>query len=661
MLPIKKFRTTTFIFLTFILTNSLFAQNSEAEKNAAALENGIEILRRYFSEEKNWHSTTPALGENVDGLIHFIEDEPIDSVLTQLNGFLNDTSFSFVFRLPENVSDSLSVQGYFSQARLNAEMSKIENRLQAKYQRNDLPIPPSVFDGIEEKAGVIPPENGMQLFTSLGYTMPDSLIMPDVISDSLLENTKSYERLLKLDSIRADYVEQKRLAYNDSVVKAFRDSVEFQYRQRRFDQEYLLEKKNLTDSVKLNNYNVLKAYNDAVIAAVNDTIYTALKALTNYADYIDTSKIEIRNLVDQSYGLQLSNQNDYFNRIWLKNEQNDSLSILVKNLDKRTIQMLIDDGVTISRFKAKETKKFDFNGILPEQPQFSGVKEKYKLITPWTLTGDGNFGFTQTYLSNWKAGGNSAISLLTVLKGEANYKSKNEDVQWENSLELNNGWIRQGKENQKNSDKIEFISKFGYSAFKKWYYSAEVDVKTQLFNGYNYSSGELISGFMSPITTTFKLGMDYKPNSNLSLLLSPLTSKTVYVKDTANVDQTTYGISENSKRLWKPGLNVDLTYKKKFGTNVTYATSYDMFINYRAPFSKFDINWENTITAKLTDAINMTFRLYVLYDDDVTFATNKVDAEGNTIYKAKWQIKELVTLGFSYNINKVVRRTIRIR
>jgi len=433
MLPIKKFRTTTFIFLTFILTNSLFAQNSEAEKNAAALENGIEILRRYFSEEKNWHSTTPALGENVDGLIHFIEDKPIDSVLTQLNGFLNDTSFSFVFRLPENVSDSLLVPGFLPQAGLNAEMSKVENRLQAKYQRNDLPIPPSVFEGIEEKAGVIPPEKGMLLFTNRGFIMPDSLIMPEVIPDSLLEDTKSYERLLKLDSIRADYVEQKRLAYNDSVVKAFRDSVEFQYRQRRFDQEYLLEKKNLTDSVKLNNYNVLKAYNDAVIAAVNDTIYMALQALTNYADYIDTSKIEIRNLVDQSYGLQLSNQNNYFNRIWLKNEQNDSLSILVKNLDKRTIQMLIDDGVTISRFKAKETKKFDFATLNPGGNDFTKVGKKYEVETPWQLGANSNVGFTQTYLNNWKKGGQSALSLLIVLKGTANYSRADGKVKWEDS------------------------------------------------------------------------------------------------------------------------------------------------------------------------------------------------------------------------------------
>jgi hypothetical protein len=42
----------------------------------------------------------------------------------------------------------------------------------------------------------------------------------------------------------------------------------------------------------------------------------------------------------------------------------------------------------------------------------------------------------------------------------------------------------------------------------------------------------------------------------------------------------------------------------------------------------------------------------MLYDDNVTFATGKYDAGGIEIYKAKWQTKELTTIGFSYKLNK---------
>jgi hypothetical protein len=101
--------------------------------------------------------------------------------------------------------------------------------------------------------------------------------------------------------------------------------------------------------------------------------------------------------------------------------------------------------------------------------------------------------------------------------------------------------------------------------------------------------------------------------------------------------------------------NADLSYKKNFGTNLTYETKYKMFINY-TKLSSFDVNWENTLTAKLTNVINMTMMLNMIYDDDVTFATNRVDSNGKTIYKPKWQTKELITIGFTYKLNKNVYR-----
>jgi hypothetical protein len=259
------------------------------------------------------------------------------------------------------------------------------------------------------------------------------------------------------------------------------------------------------------------------------------------------------------------------------------------------------------------------------------------------------------YLSNWKAGGRSAFSFLSVLKGYANY-SNNSKLKWENSGEIRNGWIRQGDDidqTQKNDDKLELISRLGVNAFKNWYYSAEIDFKTQFFNGYNYPNDSVpISTYMSPATTFIKLGLDYKPNKNFSLFLSPITAKYVFVRDTALIDQTKYGVSATSRSFWEPGLNVDLRYKIDFTPRISYETKYKMFLNYQQPFQKVDINWENMIVAQLTNRISMTFMLYMLYDDNVTFPTGKFEADGTEIYKAKWQTKQLTTVGFSYKINK---------
>ena len=104
--------------------------------------------------------------------------------------------------------------------------------------------------------------------------------------------------------------------------------------------------------------------------------------------------------------------------------------------------------------------------------------------TPWRIGGDGTIGFSQTYLQNWKKGGQSAISSLIVMKGFANYSRADGKIKLENNAEIRNGWIKpggKGAETQKNDDKFELTSRFSVSAFKRWYYSSELNFETQFF------------------------------------------------------------------------------------------------------------------------------------------------------------------------------------
>ena len=85
-----------------------------------------------------------------------------------------------------------------------------------------------------------------------------------------------------------------------------------------------------------------------------------------------------------------------------------------------------------------------------------------------------------------------------------------------------------------------------------------------------------------------------------------------------------------------------------------------MFINYKQPFKKFDINWENLFVMRLNDYINMRLLVHLIYDDDVLFPV--YDANNVKTGEApKLQIKQLITVGFSYKINRQVMRTKRVR
>ncbi|HEY3373109.1 MAG TPA: DUF3078 domain-containing protein, partial [Prolixibacteraceae bacterium] len=375
----------------------------------------------------------------------------------------------------------------------------------------------------------------------------------------------------------------------------------------------------------------------------------------------DSVGLWIHSLTGKPSQIWLRNNQQSVNRIYIKNEQNDSLAIRIMNLDKHALGIAIDDDVTFNRMAQRQHRNYDFKQFKADD-KLNKIQKKYEIVSPWEYGGNGTFGLTQTYLNNWKGGGESAFSFLMVLKGYTNYSDKK--LRWENSGEIRNGWIRQGGEidqTQKNDDKLELISRLGISAFDHWFYSAEVDFLTQFFNGYNYPDKEkVISSYLSPAKTLIKVGLDYKPNKNFSLFLSPFTSKTVYVRDTAHVDQTRYGISPTSQSLWEPGLNADVRYKIDFTPQISYETKYKMFINYQSPFKKFDITWENLVVAQLTNRISMNFMIYMLYDDNVTFPTGKFNPEGIEIFKAKMQTKELTTIGFSYKINKHIYKRRKI-
>jgi len=642
------------LFSVFIIQNST-AQSTVNQSEKEMLEDGIRILRTYFLENSNWHMVDGNVESDINGLIHYIETAPLDTVVNNLSRRQKNDSI-FVFRLPENVPDSLNVEGYIAAAEVRDNIALIRAQLEDEVRQNPLPVPPEVALNAKLSAPLVGPDDGLSLFSDSLYAFPDSLIIPEVIPDSMLNSPDQFSRLVTIDSLRNNYVEQKRLEYNDSISTLAIARAEQQYRQNLFNQQLHFRVKRYRDSVEYNNYAVLKAYNDRVIASVNDTIRNVIDVLSRYADFMDTVKLSISNLDGKDGDIVLQNGREHFARVWLKNEQNDSLQVLLKSNNKRNVEMRINDGVTLQRFSQRQTKNFDFETLTKGRSRFSKPGNAYEVKTPWKLGGEGSIGFTQTHYENWSAGGESALTLLAVLSGSANYTSADSKVKWENSAKLREGWQKTSgdSELQKTNDKFELASRFGVSAFNKWYYSTEFTFNTQLFK---YNSTSM---FLGPSRSYLKLGLDYKPNNKFSWLLSPLSVKNVYVMDTSYVDQTSYGIAENRKAYWETGLNADLTFKKKITSDIAFETQYTMFVDYRNPFSSWDIDWENNLSVKLTDYITLKVMLHLLYDDSVMFTV--YDDDGNDIgEETRLQLEEFVTIGFSYTINKNVKRTRRIR
>jgi hypothetical protein len=256
-----------------------------------------------------------------------------------------------------------------------------------------------------------------------------------------------------------------------------------------------------------------------------------------------------------------------------------------------------------------------------------GKDPKDTIPKTWKTGGLFNFNFGQTSLSNWAAGGdNLQLNINGFLNLHAFY-AKNRSA-WDNNLDLALGYVKTTSlGSRKSDDRIDLTSKFGYktSPTSKWYMSALFNFRTQMAPGYNYptaTSSYLISQFMAPGYVLLSLGMDFKPNDNFSLFLSPITSRWVIVNATG-LDTThpndkggQYGVPLGNSSVNQIGAYMSATYKKEIVKNITYLGKLDLFSNYKKNPENINVFMTNVLSANIFKGISVSLGLDVIYDDN---------------------------------------------
>ena len=267
----------------------------------------------------------------------------------------------------------------------------------------------------------------------------------------------------------------------------------------------------------------------------------------------------------------------------------------------------------------------------------------------WKLGGLFNLNINQGTLSNWSAGGDKfSFSLNAYLNVFAFYKKNKHS--WDNNLDLAYGIVNTTSlGSRKASDRIDLLSKYGYAITPKWNVAALGNLRTQFTNGYAYSktaagvdTSSVISKTFAPAYVLLSLGLDYKPNDNFSLFISPLTERWVIVTD--DLIAPLYGVDSGKNVRNELGAFVSANYTAKLGANFVYKTKLDLFSNYKQNPQNIDVFWTNSLTAKLTKYINFSFNLDMIYDDNTQHVN---PAKGPA---PQWL--QLMGIGFAYNFNK---------
>lgn len=295
--------------------------------------------------------------------------------------------------------------------------------------------------------------------------------------------------------------------------------------------------------------------------------------------------------------------------------------------------------------------------------QVTEAEAKLKTQTKDTLEGwklGGVIGATvaQTSLTNWAAGGQSSFAVNGVFSTFANYK-KGKNA-WDNSLDLGYGILNQEdvKYTKKTDDKIDILSKYGREVRKSLYFAGLLNFKTQMTTGYNYptdSTRTKISNLLAPAYLVGALGLDYKPNSHLSVFAAPATAKFTFVNDTMLSNAGAFGIDKGDKVKSEFGGYIRFIYSKNDFTsemlkNVSFTTKLDLFSNYAEDPQNIVVNWETLIAFKVNKYININISTHLIYDDKVKIgkdSNNDGVIEENEI-KPRVQFKELFGAGVSF-------------
>ena len=262
----------------------------------------------------------------------------------------------------------------------------------------------------------------------------------------------------------------------------------------------------------------------------------------------------------------------------------------------------------------------------------------------WNLGGMFNVNVAQGSLTNWAAGGDEfSLSINSLFSLYGFYKEGRHS--WDNTFDLNFGYISTTSlGNRKNDDRIDFLSKYGYSITPKLNLASLFNFRSQLFKGYTYptdSTKELSSNFLSPANILLSLGLNYKPSAAFSVFVSPVTTRWILVKDDSLSAKGVYGVKPGEHSKSELGAFLTANFTNDFNKVVAYKSRIDLFSNYKNKPQNIDIFWTNLLAVKLTKVLSVSWNVDLIYDDDVRI----FGKDGND---PAAQIKSIIGIGLMF-------------
>lgn len=280
------------------------------------------------------------------------------------------------------------------------------------------------------------------------------------------------------------------------------------------------------------------------------------------------------------------------------------------------------------------------DALLPEFEQ----KKKH-----WLHNFNTGLQFSQAYVSkNWYQGGNNYVALLynfywdvqlnqtyhpnEIFQSTVNYKFGL------NSIEQN----AVGRRYSISEDNFQYNVKYGFKAFKRWFYTITGQFKTQFFNNYKTNTDIRSASFLSPGDLNLGLGMTYnyanaKKSFNMTASIAPLSYNLKICID-KYIDPTQFNISPGHKTHNEFGSSGEVNMTWQATSNISMRTRLFAFTDYSYFQGNIETTWDFAINKFLSTQIYANLR----YDSSSDF---------NLCKWHHWMLKEILSFGLSYTFS----------
>lgn len=266
----------------------------------------------------------------------------------------------------------------------------------------------------------------------------------------------------------------------------------------------------------------------------------------------------------------------------------------------------------------------------------------------WLHTVGSSLQFSQAYISdNWYQGGNDYLALLFNFNWDVALNTVyHPNLMFTSALSYKLAINSNSKEALHrysiSQDAFQYNLKAGVKAFRKWFYSFNLQFKTQIFNTYPADSPDLTSAFLSPADLNMGLGMTYNTDARHNTLkLSVSVSPISYNLKTCLSDRIApaqFNILPGHHTRSEIGSNAEATLNWDITSNISWKSRMFLFTDYKY----FQADWENTFTFNINRFLSIQFYIHPRYDSSTVFGASGWHY---------WQLKEILSFGLSYTFS----------